>query len=83
MKTLKLTKEDWVKESVINKIPENLFKGIEKNKFLEYLNSIFVKIENIEEIHIPAAISFLKLKFISGIIDIDSAVIMIKNQCRK
>jgi len=68
---------------LIVKIPEHVFKGINEEKFLEYIENVFLKIENLDEIHIPAAVSFLKIKFISGIIDIDSAVIMIKNQCRK
>lgn len=77
------TKEEWIKENVINKIPEHVFSGIDKEGFLEYTETIFLKIENVYEIHIQAAVSFMKLKFMSGLIDIDSAVIMIKNQCRK
>lgn len=64
-------------------IPEHVFSGIDKKSFLEYVENVFLKIENVDEIYIPAAVSFLKLKFMSGIIDIDSTVIMIKNQCRK
>lgn len=78
-----LTKEDWVKENVVNKIPKHVLIEVPKNEFLDYVESVFLKIESVEEIYIPAAVSFLKLKFMSGIIDIDSAVIMIKNQCRK
>jgi hypothetical protein len=78
-----LTKEDWVKENVVNKIPKHVLIEVPKNEFLDYVESVFLKIESVDEIYIPAAVSFLKLKFMSGIIDIDSAVIMIKNQCRK
>ena len=70
-------------KEILNKIPEHVFSGVDKERFLEYVENVFLKIENIEDIHTPAAISFLKLKFMSGITDIDSAVIMIKNQCRK
>lgn len=78
-----LTKKEWVKENVVNKIPEHVFIEVPKNEFLDYVESVFLKIESVDEIYIQAAVSFLKLKFISGITDIDSAVIMIKNQCRK
>lgn len=67
----------------LKNIPEHVFSGVDKERFLNYIKSVFLKIENVHEIHIPAAILFLKLKFKSGITDIDSAVIMIKNQCRK
>lgn len=70
-------------KKILNKIPEHVFSGIDKEVFLKYIESVFLKIENVDEIHIPAAVSFLKLKFMSGITDIDSAVIMIKNQCKK
>jgi len=77
-----VTKEELV-EGVLNKIPEHVFLEVPKVEFLNYVKSVFLKIENVHEIHIPAAISFLKLKFMSGITDIDSVVIMIKNQCKK
>lgn len=71
-------------DKLIKNIPEHVFSGVDKREFLEFIESVFLKIENIDEIYIPAAVSFLKLKFMSGgAIDIDSAVIMIKNQCRK
>lgn len=70
-------------DKLIKNIPEHVFSGVDKREFLEFIESVFLKIENVDEIHISAAVSFLKLKFMSGITDIDSAVIMIKNQCRK
>lgn len=68
---------------LLSKIPKHVFSGIDKEGFLEFIENVFINIENIDEINTQAAVSFLKLKFMSGIIDIDSAVIMIKNQCRK
>ena len=70
-------------DNLIKKIPEHVFSGINKEIFLEYVEIVFLKIEDLDELNIPAAVSFLKLKFMSGIMDVDSAVIMIKNQCRK
>lgn len=78
-----LFKNEWIKENVINKIPEHVFSGISKKKFLDYVESVFLKIEKLDEIYIQAAVSFLKIKFIYGMLDVDSSVMMIKNQCIK
>ncbi len=67
----------------IKNIPEHVFSGIDTKKFLEFVEDVFLKIENTEDIHFSAAISFLKLKFMTGDIDVDSVAMMIKNQCKK
>jgi len=67
----------------LNKIPEHVFSGINKEGFLKYVEDVFIKIENLDEIHIPAAISFLKIKFLNGNIDFESGALMIKSQCKK
>jgi hypothetical protein len=77
-----VTKPEWI-EVEIRKLPEHVFLGVPKSEFLEYVENVLLKIEKFEEIHIPAAISFLKIKFISGDIDIESNVLMIENQCKK
>lgn len=77
-----VTKEELV-EGVLNKIPEHVFLEVPKVEFLNYVKSVFLKIENMDEIHIPAAVSFLKMRFIAGDVDADLATIMIKNQCKK
>lgn len=67
----------------LNKIPEHVFVEVPKKKFLEYVYNVFLKIENLDEIHIPAAVSFLKIKFLNGNIDVESDTLMIKSQCKK
>lgn len=50
-------------KNILNKIPEHIFEGISKRDFLDYIENVFIKIENLDRIHIPAAVSFLKFKF--------------------
>lgn len=68
---------------ILQKLPEHVFSGIDKDRFLDFVGDVFLKIENLNEIHIPAAISFLKLKFMYELIDVDLVAIMIKKQCKK
>jgi len=67
----------------LDKIPEHVFTEVPKKEFLEYVENVFLKIENLDEIHIPAAVSFLKIKFLNGNIDVESGALMIKSQCKK
>lgn len=69
--------------NLIDKIPAHVFKGVDKTKFTEFIENVFIKIETLELFNTSAAVSFLKLKFKTGNIDINSAVVMIKNQCKK
>lgn len=70
-------------ELKIDKIPEHVFEGIDKEKFLEFIKEVFKIIDNIDLINFSAAISYLKLGFSSNKFDVNSVAIMIENQCKK
>lgn len=68
-------------ENILKEIPEHVFTKVSKQEFLKFVENVFLKIERLDKINIPAAISFLKMKFINGETCIESNYITIQNQC--
>tara|TARA_Y100000389_G_C17392716_1_gene480789 strand:- start:572 stop:796 length:225 start_codon:yes stop_codon:yes gene_type:complete len=68
-------------ENILKEIPEHVFLKVSKQDFLKFVENVLFKVESLEKINIPAAISFLKMKFINGETCIESNCIIIQNQC--